>query len=146
KPGTKHLIESFLHNDDDGYADDKDKDKDKDDGDNEVKQNLDRFNAMAIEVPHNAIHGLMNNPNVVSVTPDEKRFISSTEWEPGKPYGIELVQADLVSDSAAGSRTVCIIDSGYDLGHPDLQTSGVSGVYDSGSGNWYTDENGHGTH
>lgn len=141
-PGTKHLIEAFLHKDEDGHLDDKDKDK----GDDTIKQKFKRFNAMAIEVPHSAIHGLMNNPNVISVTPDEKRHILSTEWEPGKPYGIEMVQADLVSDSAAGSRTVCIIDSGYDLGHPDLQTSGVTGLYNSGTGNWYTDENGHGTH
>lgn len=144
KPGSKHLIEAFLHNDDDGYADDlkgnKDGDKDT------VKQNFNRFNAMAIEVPHSAVHGLMNNPNVISVTPDEKRYILNTQWEPGKPYGIDLVQADLVSDSAAGSRTVCIIDSGYDLGHPDLPTSGVTGIDDAGTGAWYTDENGHGTH
>src|SRR5690554_2236171 len=99
KPGSKHLIEAFLHHDDDGYADDlkgnKDGNKDT------VKQNFNRFNAMAIEVPHSAVHGLMNNPNVVSVTPDEKRYILTTQWEPGKPYGIDLVQADLVSDSAA---------------------------------------------
>ncbi|RUO45858.1 S8 family serine peptidase [Pseudidiomarina donghaiensis] len=146
KPGSKHLIEAALHEDADGHWDGKDDNKDGDKDKDKIKQQFKRFNAMAIEVPHSAIHGLMNNPNVISVTPDEKREILSTQWEPGKPYGIEMVQADLVSDSAAGTRTVCIIDSGYDMGHPDLQTSGVTGVNDAGTGTWYTDENGHGTH
>ncbi|RUO59366.1 S8 family serine peptidase [Pseudidiomarina marina] len=147
KPGSKNAIEAFLHLDDDGLLDPpKDGDDPGDNKDKKILHRYDRFNAMAIQVPHSAVHSLMNNPNVVSVTPDEKRFVQSTQWEPGKPYGIEMVQADLVSDAAAGTRTVCIIDSGYDMGHPDLQTSGVTGVNDAGTGTWYTDENGHGTH
>lgn len=146
KPGSQHLIEAFLHLDDDGLLDPPDDNDGGGGSDNKVLYRYDRFNAMALQVPHSAIHGLMNNPNVVSVTPDEKRFVQNTQWEPGKPYGIEMVQADLVSDAAAGTRKVCIIDSGYDMGHPDLQTSGVTGVNDAGTGTWYTDENGHGTH
>ncbi|WP_417666219.1 S8 family serine peptidase [Pseudidiomarina sp.] len=145
KPGSKDQIEAFLHLDDDGYLDEDEKDGGGN-KENKILQRYKRFNAMAIQVPHSAIHGLMNNPNVISVTPDEKRYAMNTQWEPNKPYGIELVQADQVSDAGAGSRTVCIIDSGYDLGHPDLQTTGVTGVNDSGTGTWYTDENGHGTH
>jgi subtilisin family serine protease len=147
KPGSKNAIEAFLHLDDDGLLDPpKDGDDPGGNKDNKIIHRYDRFNAMAIQVPHSAVHGLMNNPNVISVTPDEKRYVQSTQWEPGKPYGIEMVQADLVSDAAAGTRTVCIIDSGYDMGHPDLQTAGVTGVNDAGTGTWYTDENGHGTH
>ncbi|RUO63799.1 PA domain-containing protein [Pseudidiomarina planktonica] len=107
---------------------------------------LQRFGAVAVSVPTQALKGLQNNPNVLYVEEDTRRQLLSTEFEPGKPYGIEMVQADLVSDGVAGNRKVCIIDSGYDLGHPDLQSSGVDGVFDSGTGNWYTDENGHGTH
>lgn len=107
---------------------------------------LQRFDAVAVSVPAQALKGLQNNPNVLYVEEDTRRQLLSTEFEPGKPYGIEMVQADLVSDGVAGNRKVCIIDSGYDLGHPDLQSVGVDGVYDSGTGNWYTDENGHGTH
>jgi|GEM_PF-6040076 hypothetical protein len=40
----------------------------------------------------------------------------------------------IVSDAAAGNTKVCIIDSGYDLGHPDLQSADVDGSYDSGTG------------
>lgn len=107
---------------------------------------LRRHNAMAITVPSQALNGLANNPNVTYIEEDAKRELYSTEFEPNAPYGIGMVQADLVSDAAAGNRTVCVIDSGYDLGHPDLQTSGVTGEFDSGTGDWFTDENGHGTH
>lgn len=107
---------------------------------------LSKLDAMAVSVPSAALNGLRNNPNIVLVEEDSKRYLLSSQYEPGTPYGITQVQADLVSDAGAGAVKVCIIDSGYDLGHPDLPTSGVTGRYDSGSGNWYTDENGHGTH
>ncbi|MBY6064301.1 S8 family serine peptidase [Pseudidiomarina sediminum] len=107
---------------------------------------LARFEAMAVEVPEAALQGLRRNPNIVLVEEDAPRQLLSSQYEPGTPYGITQVQADLVSDAAAGTRKVCIIDSGYDLGHPDLPTSNVNGQYDSGTGNWSTDENGHGTH
>ncbi|RUO20332.1 S8 family serine peptidase [Aliidiomarina haloalkalitolerans] len=107
---------------------------------------LSRDNAMAITIPAQALRGLQNNPNVLYVEEDVKRELFSSEFEPNAPYGISMVQADQVSAAVASNRTVCVIDSGYDLGHPDLQTNAVTGVWDSGTGNWYTDENGHGTH
>ncbi|WP_241969910.1 S8 family serine peptidase [Pseudidiomarina taiwanensis] len=107
---------------------------------------LARYDSMAVTLPSAVLKGLQNNPNVVYVEEDAPRQLLSTEFEPGTPYGIVQVQADQVSDVAAGSRKVCIIDSGYDLGHPDLQSASVTGRFNSDSGNWYTDENGHGTH
>ncbi|MCL5050320.1 MAG: S8 family serine peptidase [Firmicutes bacterium] len=107
---------------------------------------LSNDNAMAITIPAQALRGLQNNPNVLYVEEDVKRELFSSEFEPNAPYGIGMVQADQVSAAVASNRTVCVIDSGYDLGHPDLQTNAVTGVWDSGTGNWYTDENGHGTH
>ncbi|MCA1616878.1 MAG: S8 family serine peptidase, partial [Acidobacteria bacterium] len=52
-----------------------------------------------------------------------------------------------MSDAGASNRKVCIIDSGYYLGHEDLPTApNVTGDNDSGTGNWYQDGSGHGTH
>ncbi|QYF92473.1 S8 family peptidase [Massilia sp. PAMC28688] len=122
-----------------------------------VKHEIFGMNAMAIEVPQQALKGLKNNPNVEYVEEDHKRYPSAlTSPSTGNPYllgqavpyGIKLVQADLLPDTNAGNRRVCIIDSGIDRAHPDLNgnSANMTGVYDSGTGNWYTDQNSHGTH
>ena len=114
------------------------------------------MDAMAIEVPTQALAGLSRNPNVEFVEEDAKRYpLAATTPSTGTPYalgqrvpyGIKLVQADQLSDALAGNRKVCIIDSGYDRAHEDLSAgANVTGEYDSGTGWWYTDENHHGTH
>jgi subtilisin family serine protease len=121
-----------------------------------VKHEIFGMNAMAIEVPVQALKGLQNNPNVEYVEEDVPRYAFATEtpstgspYQLGQmvPYGIPLVQADQLPDTNAGSRKVCIIDSGYSRNHEDLDsTSNVTGEYDAGTGWWYTDENSHGTH
>lgn len=63
-----------------------------------------------------------------------------------QPWGISEVQADQLSDSNSGNMTVCIIDSGYDINHPDLSGNQHSGTNDSGTGNWYQPGGSHGTH
>ncbi|MBT1445384.1 S8 family serine peptidase [Shewanella sp. JM162201] len=103
---------------------------------------LDSVNAAAFMLPAQAVKGLANNPNVEYVEPDVKRFPMAQQV----PYGIPMVQADQVSDSATSNMTVCIIDSGYELAHEDLSGNQVSGTNDAGTGNWFTDENHHGTH
>jgi subtilisin family serine protease len=123
----------------------------------EVKHQIFGMDAMAIEVPVQAINGLSRNPNVEYVEDDELRYpfaastpSTGTPYALGQavPYGIKMVQADLLpnGDALAGNRKVCIIDSGYDNAHEDLNGNPVTGEYDSGTGWWYTDENGHGTH
>ncbi len=122
-----------------------------------VKHEIFGMNAMAIEVPKTALNGLLNNPNVEYVEEDliRKAFATSTPstgtpYATGQavPYGIKMVQADLVSDSLTGNRKVCIIDSGIDRAHEDFagSTANMSGQYDAGTKDWFTDENSHGTH
>ncbi len=122
----------------------------------QIKHEIFGANAMAIEVPVQALKGLQNNPHFEYVEEDEKRYpfaltspSTGTPYALGQqvPYGIKLVQADLLKDDLAGNRKICIIDSGYDRAHEDLDNStNVTGEYDSGTGWWYTDENHHGTH
>ena len=119
-----------------------------------VKLQLPDFNAVAVEVPAAALRALQNNPNFALVEEDVKRYplaLSSASKKPyldGQlvPYGIALVQADQLPDTNAGNRMVCIIDSGYDRAHEDLAANPAEGIYDRGTGWWYTDENHHGTH
>ncbi|MES2899629.1 MAG: S8 family serine peptidase [Pseudomonadota bacterium] len=121
----------------------------------DVKEEIFGMDAIAIEVPRLALKALQANPNIAYVEQDQLREpfaltspSTGTPYVLGQsvPYGIKMVQADLLRDANAGNRKVCIIDSGYDRSHEDLSANAVTGEYDSGTGWWYTDENSHGTH
>lgn len=70
------------------------------------------------------------------------------------PYGITMVRAaDAIAKGADMDTTlqkVCVVDTGYDLGHEDLPNANEHGVtgYNAypGEGKWHTDGNSHGTH
>ncbi|MFP5390287.1 MAG: S8 family serine peptidase [Gammaproteobacteria bacterium] len=119
-----------------------------------VKVELAQQDAMAIEVPAAALRGLQNNPNILYVEKDVKRYPlaltspSGAPYQTGQlvPYGIRMVQADQLPDTNAANRKLCIIDSGIDRAHEDLTGIPATGNYDAGTGWWYTDENHHGTH
>jgi serine protease len=99
--------------------------------------------AFAVSLPSVAVEALARNPAIEFVEEDPKRYPMAEQV----PYGIKMVQADLVAAGVAkGNTMVCIIDSGVDRGHEDFLQGQFSGTSDSGTGNWYTDENGHGTH
>lgn len=99
--------------------------------------------AIAAYLPSQALPGLRKNPNVVLIEPDPRRHLMAET----SPYGIAMVQADQVSDANAANTTVCIIDSGYFREHEDLSAGpNVTGSTDPGTGNWYEDSCGHGTH
>ena len=120
-----------------------------------IKHEIFGMNAMAVEVPAVALKGLQNNPNVEYVETDEVRKAfaltspsTGTPYATGQlvPYGIKMVQADILPDTNATNRKVCIIDSGINRDHEDLVGNVMTGEYDAGTGWWYTDENSHGTH
>ena len=98
----------------------------------------------SVEVDENDLPTLQNSGQVEYVEIDPPRYLLSETT----PWGLSNVSALLVSDSNAGNRTVCIVDSGYDLGHSDLPSNTVSGTNDSGTGDWYKPgaNNTHGTH
>lgn len=111
--------------------------------------------AVAVELPSAAVAALSRNPNVEFVEEDAKRYPlalttpSSAPYASGQiePWGIRAVQAQLLpqGDALTGNRKVCIIDSGYSIGHEDLPgTSRVSGY--NGNLAWNQDGDGHGTH
>ncbi|HEY0489465.1 MAG TPA: S8 family serine peptidase [Telluria sp.] len=138
-----------------------------------VKRKIRGMNAMSVELASEQVDALRADKNVSYVEIDPPRYLPSMEMSAdyaseteqasaanpasGKnyylgqtiPYGITMTQADQLPNGGAkaGNRKICIIDSGYDRNHEDLNNNGtVTGEFDSGTGWWYTDENSHGTH
>jgi subtilisin family serine protease len=120
-----------------------------------VARELPAVAAMAVELPAEALAALRRNPNVAYVEEDLKRYPlalsapSSAPYASGQlePWGIRAVQAHLLpsGDALTANRRVCIIDSGYAMGHEDLPgTNRVSGH--NGNLPWAQDGDGHGTH
>ena len=100
---------------------------------------------VAATMDKKTLNALSADASVADISPDSKRTLMAQ----ATPYGYNMVQANQFSQNNTQARTVCIIDTGYNLGHPDLpdQNDGVSGTANNSAvGNWYNDGNGHGTH
>lgn len=126
--------------------------------------------AYVVTLPAAALNGILRNPFVVDVEEDPARYpIEPIEAELEAvapdiydatgtqvvPWGIDAVQARDVWDPNKDASTadalatgagikVCIIDTGYYVGHEDLKTNvlGTSQV----DNEWFTDGAGHGSH
>lgn len=64
------------------------------------------------------------------------------------PWGIDLVNVTQLWDLPPPAEPIgiCVVDTGYDLGHVDLPTDGVTGWDPNRGGQvWNVDGNGHGT-
>nr|ABA28307.1 alkaline serine protease [Vibrio alginolyticus] len=98
----------------------------------------------SVEMDGNDLEELRNRGDVDYVEVDPPRYLLRETT----PWGYGAVGAHLLDDFNAGNRTVCIIDSGYDLSHNDLSGNRVNGTNDSGTGSWSDpgNNNAHGTH
>lgn len=113
-----------------------------------VKAEFPNMNMISAELSSADAMNLAFDDNVEYVEEDlPRRFMAQSV-----PYGIGMVQADLVDDSIAsanaGGKKICIIDSGLNLPHEDMGAQGgtVNGTNDSGTGNWFDHGGPHGTH
>ena len=116
-----------------------------------VVHRFDDYGVIAAQLPAPALRALQRNPNVRSIEADPRRYPAATgdTVVNGEtiPYGITMVQATdpVFSAPAPGTRTVCVIDSGYAIEHDDLQDGNVTGA-DTSAGAWDVDKFGHGSH
>ncbi len=109
-----------------------------------VRVDLAPQDAVAADLPDDAVDVLLRDPHVDYIEVDPIR----SPMAETVPYGIQMVDADLVSDAAAGNTTVCIVDSGYAIDHADLpdDPARVAGAGNARTGDWRHDGCGHGTH
>ncbi len=100
----------------------------------------------SVEMEDSELEQLRNRSDVEYVEIDPPRYLLSLSET--IPWGYKAVNAQRLDDSRAGNRTVCIIDSGYDLAHNDLSGNQVSGSNDKKTGSWNVPGagNAHGTH
>lgn len=116
----------------------------------EAKRELPFSNAISANLTKDQIKQLSLRDDIEYVEADPIRELQSEQ----RSYGIPLIQAPLLSDSATGDMKVCIVDTGYDINHPDLPSSAnITGEIDMLAadgqrdlGVWYEDSYGHGTH
>jgi serine protease len=103
-----------------------------------------RSNSYSVKLDAKGISALKTRADVEYVEEDMPRRLLSEST----PWGQTFVGATQLSDSQAGNRTICIIDSGYDRSHSDLSGNNVTGTNNSGTGNWFEpgNNNAHGTH
>ena len=111
----------------------------------EVEEMTSREDVLHVELD-NPVHLLPPHPSEPSPATADGRYhaqvLSASEVT---PYGIPMVQALNISDDKIGNITVCITDTGYDLGHEDLQQTNVTGwSYFGENQTWYNDGGGHG--
>lgn len=122
-----------------------------------VHHDLGRQNAVAVTMNGSAAQRLGRDPDIDYIELDQKRYPTSKvgsslrghvrdarRLAQSTPYGIGMVEADQVTYQ--DGMKICIIDTGYDLGHVDLPTEGVTGYDGQSNLPWDSDGNGHGTH
>ncbi len=120
------------------------------------------LNSFVVTIPQQALTGISNNPNVVSIENDVLRYLFDTN-SPVKnvntpanidlstaevlPWGVDAVQApDVWNVGQRGAGvTACIIDTGLYTNHVDM-TNNLSGGMSQVDDNWQRDGFGHGTH
>lgn len=131
----------------------------------QTEYEFDYLNAVVVMATPDQVNMLENADYIVSIEEDVPRYpLSSikTNWTMPSPkvsnsssirmqaddlpYGLELVQApDLWQYGVKGDGvTVCVIDSGVDSSHEDLDD--LSGYSGQSNLPWNDDSSGHGTH
>ncbi|MEO2267348.1 S8 family serine peptidase [Pseudoalteromonas sp. YIC-656] len=110
----------------------------------EINRELADLGSFAITLDKSQLGAVSGLKGVQGFYPDVPRKLMSEGSAQFIPYGLPMVQGDQVSYQ--GGQKVCVIDSGYDITHPDLPSAAVTGSDNHGAGPWYEDQFAHGTH
>jgi len=124
---------------------------------NEVGQTEDmvKMHIVKAVVSGAGLQALQEDPNIESVQEDKNDMhvlvhhrgeaISGLDRTEDTPWGLGMVNASQVPQGS-NSVMVCVVDTGYGKGHPDLPTDVTGTTPEAYSGSWDFDGHGHGTH
>lgn len=122
----------------------------------EVRVERDGFLYMGITIKYSQMEELEKNEHIEAVDIDHE--MRALETDPSLrrrlaediPYGIPVVLQDIDFwndlDAPKSPISVCVVDTGYDLGHEDLPQGGDVDGTDGAGEAWDFDGNSHGTH
>ena len=157
KPSMDEDVELLVH-----YKNDKGKEDLKLEA-NEGKIEMDAraFKTATIMTKRSKINRIAQDPNIQSVSESHTYYAlpnmrgesqerpESRKLAETSPYGLAIVQANQLQQGDTPIK-VCVVDTGYGEGHPDLPTiedHGVDGFSPYGESElWNVDGNSHGTH
>eukprot|EP00587_Corethron_hystrix_P005191 CAMPEP_0113300232 /NCGR_PEP_ID=MMETSP0010_2-20120614/1950_1 /TAXON_ID=216773 ORGANISM="Corethron hystrix, Strain 308" /NCGR_SAMPLE_ID=MMETSP0010_2 /ASSEMBLY_ACC=CAM_ASM_000155 /LENGTH=489 /DNA_ID=CAMNT_0000153627 /DNA_START=271 /DNA_END=1737 /DNA_ORIENTATION=- /assembly_acc=CAM_ASM_000155 len=106
--------------------------------DTQVIMDLPKQEAIVVLISQLDIKNWEKEEDVEFVEIDPLRHINSEII----PYGVDMIEASRLDDSKISNQKVCVIDSGYDLGHEDLPKLPIV----TGKSDALSDTCGHGTH
>ena len=125
-----------------------------------VEMNIERAGIIGTTITKKEMRRLGRHPDVLLIKPDytvqllEDPLRHGRKLPEEKPYGIDMVLQDPDFweglGNPSGSIKVCVADTGYALGHPDLPSgddvTGTSNTEPGYNDRWDEDGHGHGTH
>jgi len=121
-----------------------------------VDVNIEKLGVMGIKATKEEVEYYKQHPDVEYVEPNyAMHVLEDPVYERNlaeeEPYGISMVLQDMGFwkdlGPPSGESKVCVVDTGYYLGHQDLPDGDdVNGESINGYGDWHVDGHGHGTH
>ena len=128
---------------------------------NVVHKELVDNDIIVVEMSDESVQRLNNDENVESISEDTLWYpfgfverelgpIEARRLKEEKPYGIEMIQADEIG-MGENPVKVCVVDTGFAFGHPDMDNSKITGASRSSNVDkswmpWSVDKRGHGSH
>jgi Subtilase family len=112
--------------------------------------NIPAIQAIVVKITQSAAKLLLPLPFIKDIELDQQYLLDTGSPRQESfddeivPYGIDFVGARMVSNANVGDIKICIVDSGYDVNHPDLPA--VTGTTLDNLYPWDEDGSGHGTH